>query len=160
MVNEMKTTLVQIGIILLLSGVVSLVANSVHPRKIPWVQDWSNHVEAKAKKLQIKVIPLSGALKKLQTQDVTFVDARPADEFEEGHIPGAVSIPFQSLMEHFPTAGSLIDSGRELVVYCKNSECDDSLMLAKELQAMGAKSLTLYVDGFELWEKHGGEVEP
>jgi rhodanese-related sulfurtransferase len=152
----MKTTLKQIGIILLFSGVVSFLANRVHPRKIPWVQTWSHHVEAKARKAGIKVIPLSVALQKFQTMEVVFIDARPTGEYEAGHIPGAVSVPFQSLDDHFTTLTGLIDSGRELVVYCKNRECDDSLMLATELQAMGVGNLVLYVDGFELWKKHGG----
>ncbi|VGO21410.1 rhodanese-like domain-containing protein [Pontiella sulfatireligans] len=155
----MNPTLQRIGIILLVSGVLAVVANSVHPRKIPWVQDWSRHVEAKATKQKIKVIPLSVALEKFQTLESIFIDARSAEEFEQGHIPRAASIPFESLDEYFPILGGLIDSGRELILYCKTRECDDALMLAIELQKMGASNLVLYVDGFELWEKHGGEVE-
>ena len=156
----MGATLKRVGIILLLSGVVALVANSVHPRKIPWVQSWSNHVEAKARKAGVKVVPFSVALQKFQSLDVVFVDARPVDEFAQGHISGAVSLSFQSLEEQFPTLGNLLDSGQELIVYCSNRECDDSLMLATELKAMGVEKLTLYIDGFEVWKKHGGEVEP
>ncbi len=155
----MKTTLKRIGTILLLSAVAAGVANSVHPHGIPWVQDWSRHVEAKAAKQQIKVIPLSVALKKFKSGEPVFVDARPADEFAQGHIPGAVSVPFQFLDERFQEVVDLIDSGKELVPYCKNRDCDDSLMLAIELQAMGCSNLVLYVDGFELWEKHGGATE-
>ncbi len=154
----MKTTLKRIGIILLVSGVVAGVANLVHPRKIPWVQDWSRHVEAKAAKQKIKVVPLSVALEKFQTLETIFVDARSTDEFEAGHVSGAVSVPFQSLEDYFPAIVELLDGGKELLVYCANRECDDSLMLAIELQAMGASNLVLYVDGFEAWEKYGGEV--
>lgn len=152
----MKTTLKRIVAILLVSGVVSVFINVVHPRKIPWVQHWSNHVEAKARKQGIKVIPLSVALQRFQTSEVVFIDARPVDEFEQGHISGAVSIPFQSLEEQFPRIGPLLDSGKELIVYCSNRECDDALMLATELQTMGAENLTLYIDGFEVWKKYGG----
>lgn len=152
----MNPTIKRIGVLLLASAVAAVVANSVHPRRIPWVQDWSRQVEAKAAQRKIKVIPLSIALQKFQGRDVVFVDARSTAEFTLGHIPGAVSIPFQSLEEMFPEVGTLIDSGKELVIYCKNRECDDSLLLATELQAMGCSNLVLYVDGFELWEKHGG----
>jgi rhodanese-related sulfurtransferase len=154
----MKATLKQIGLILFFSGVVAVVANSVHPRKIPWVQQWSNHVEAKAKKNGIKVIPLSIALQRFQSLEdpATFIDARSVEEFNAGHVVGAISIPFQSLEEQFPRIGSLIDSGQELIVYCQNRACDDSLMLAIELQAMGAENLTLFIDGFEVWQKYGG----
>ncbi len=152
----MKTTLKQIGIILLFSGVISFLANSVHPRKIPWVQDWSNQVEAKAKAQKINVISLAVALDKFQAADTVFIDARPEAEYAKGHIPGALSIPIQSLEEQFPVIGSLIDSGRDLVIYCRNRDCDDSLLLATELQTMGASTLVLYIDGFDLWKKYGG----
>ena len=155
----MKPTVKQIGIILLVSGVVSFLANSVHPRKIPWVQDWSNNVEAKAKAQKIKVIPLSVALDKIQASDSVFVDARPAGDYSQGHIRGALSIPVQSLEEQFELIGHLIDSGKQIIIYCQNRDCDDSLILATELKAMGASNLLLYIDGFDLWQEHGGAVE-
>jgi rhodanese-related sulfurtransferase len=155
----MRITLKRIGILLLAGGVVAVVANGVHPQKIPWVQDWSRYVEAKAAKQGIRVIPLSVALEKFQSLEAVFVDARPMEEFAANHIPGAISIPFQSLEEHFPTLGSFVYSGRELLVYCSSRECDDALLLATELQAMGAKRLVLYVDGFDLWQEYGGAVE-
>jgi rhodanese-related sulfurtransferase len=155
----MKAIAKQIGAILFIGGVAALLANTVHPRRIPWVQDWSIHAEAKARQAGVKVVPLSVALQKFQEGQAVFIDARPAKEFREGRIPGAVSVPFQNLDDHFLVLGELVDSGKELVLYCKSRGCDDGLMLAKELQAMGATKLVLYIDGFELWEKHGGAVE-
>ncbi len=152
----MKPTFKRVGIILLVSGVVAVVANSVHPRKIPWVQDWSSQVEAKAKEHKLKVIPLASSLEKFQTEDSVFIDARSEHEFSRGHIPGALSVPIQSLEEHFALIAGLIDSNRELVIYCRNRDCDDSLLLAIELQAMGADNMVLYIDGYDLWKKHGG----
>ncbi len=156
----MKSTTQRIGTILLAGGVLAGVVNGVHPRRIPWVQDWSRYVESRAAKQKIPVIPLSVALKKFQDSEAVFVDARPAEEFTAGHVPGAVSIPFQSLEDFFPTLGKLADSGKELVVYCSNRECDDGLLLATELRSMGAERLLLFVDGFDLWKKYGGEVAP
>ena len=63
------------------------------------------------------------------------------------------------LEEEFDVIVTLLDSGKELVIYCQNRDCDDSLLLATALQAMGTSNLVLYVDGFELWKKHGGAVE-
>ncbi len=156
----MRITLQRIAIILLAGGVLAVAMNLVHPQRIPWVQDWSRYVESRAAQQKIPVIPLSVALKKFQSSEVVFVDARPAEEFAEGHVSGAVSIPFQSLEDFFPTLGNLADSKKELVVYCSNRECDDGLLLATELQSMGAERLLLFVDGFDLWKKYGGEVEP
>jgi rhodanese-related sulfurtransferase len=155
----MNDTAKRIGIIVLASAVAAIVANSVHPRRIPWVQNWSGQVEARAIEQDIQVIPLIDALGKFSSTEVLFVDARPADHFARGHIPGAVSVPFEQFDALFPVIVDLIDSGRELVVYCTDRECDDALLLAIELQAMGCTNLVLYVDGFEWWKKHGGSVE-
>lgn len=155
----MNPTLKRIGILLLVGAVAAGVANGLHPRKIPWMQDWSRHVEAKAAKQNIKVIPLSIALEKFKASNTAFIDARSTVEFSNGHIRGAVSIPFQSFEEHFSELIELMDSNQELIFYCTHRECDDALLLATEVQALGCSNLVLYVDGFELWEKHGGAVE-
>ena len=152
----MKATAKQIGYILLASAALSVGVNVVHPRRIPWVQDWSRQVEAQAVKQDIKVIPLTVALERFRFGEALFVDARSAGHFAQGHIPGAVSVPFEQFDELFPALADLIDSGRELVVYCSNRACDDALLLASRLKEIGSSNPVLYIDGFEMWEKHGG----
>jgi rhodanese-related sulfurtransferase len=154
----MKATAKQIGYILLTSAALSAGVNAVRPRSIPWVQDWSRQVEELAVQQNINVSPLPVALGKHRSGESIFVDARSADHFAQGHISGAVSVPFDQFEDCFSVVIDLIDSGRELVVYCRNRECDDALMLAAELQALGASNLMLYVDGIELWEEHGGPI--
>ena len=113
----MKATAKQIGYILLASAALAAGVNVMHPRRIPWVRDWSGQVEAQAAKQDIKVIPLTVALERLRSGESLFVDARSADHFAQGHISGAVSLPFEQFDELFPVIVDLIDSGRELVVY-------------------------------------------
>ena len=156
----MNSSVQRIGIILSASAVVAVVANSMHPRRIPWVRDWSHQVEAKAAEQKIPVIPLSVAREKLSSGSAVFVDARSASEFAKGHIPGAISIPFEHLGDDYATIDDLIGSGRELVVYCKNRDCDDALLFVSELQKMGCNKAVLYIDGFDAWKRFGGKVEP
>lgn len=156
----MKTICKQIGMILLASGFLALMANTVHPHRIPWVQDWSSHLEGRAKEENISVLPFSGALDRHAVGESIFIDARSEEEFGKGHIPSATSIPLELLEDRFDTIVALLESGKELVVYCSSRTCDDALLLAKELKAMGAENLMLYIDGFDFWKEHGGEVEP
>ena len=155
----MKTTLKQIGIILLVSGFFALIANILNPGRIPWVQDWSHQVEQKAQEEEVSVVSVTAARNKFAEQGAVFVDARSADEYASGHIPGAVSVPFEELDSFFPVVLELIDSGRELVVYCSSSECDDGLLLSGELKQMGCSNVLLFVGGFDSWQEHGGAVE-
>ena len=46
------------------------------------------------------------------------VDVLPKQEFEEEHLPGAISIPLRRLDERAP---ELLDRSRPVVVYCFDS---------------------------------------
>ena len=145
--------------ILLVSGLIAPLVNLVHPNRIPWVQDWNNYVESKAKDADIEIIPLSVAHSHLQAGTHLYVDARSSAEYNEKHIPTALSLPFEDLHENFHVLEQVMASDRPVIVYCTNRECDDALLLAIELRDMGRSNLVYYVDGFELWEESGCPVE-
>ncbi len=149
----------QVLLIILASGLLAGAVNLIHPRRIPWVQDWGNYVEARAIQAGIEVIPLSLAHSFHQSEDHQFVDARPAKEYGKGHVPSAISLPFEHLDNQLPVLEQVLDSDKSLVVYCRNRECDDALLLAMELRDMRQSNLLYYVDGFELWEESGCPVE-
>lgn len=156
MVIKIKTTLKQIGMILFVSGFLAFIANTVHPRKIPWVQQWSDQVEAKARGEGIEVIPFSVALSTFRSQKAVFIDARSSEEFVKGHIPEALPIPFSNWEDSFMVLAGHVEAGNPLVVYCSNRECDDALLLAIELKAMGAEKLYLFIDGYDSWSSQVG----
>jgi rhodanese-related sulfurtransferase/biotin operon repressor len=52
----------------------------------------------------------------LKKGKVQLVDVRPANEFEAGHIPGAMNIPLQQLEQNL----GLLDQAQQVVVYCRN----------------------------------------
>jgi len=65
--------------------------------------------------------------------DVLVVDVRPSEEFEAGHIAGAISVPLDRLEE---LVGEL-PRDKDLAAYCRGSYC------------------VLAVDAVELLKKHG-----
>jgi len=154
-----KTILLQMLAIAGVGGLLGGVVNLVRPDGIPWVQDWENYVEAKAAEAGIDVIPLSEAYSFHNAGDHLFVDARSAEEYSKGHVPMAVSLPFEELDERFEALDQILSSEFLAIVYCRNRECDDALLLAVELREMGKSNLLYYVDGFELWETSGCPVE-
>lgn len=157
--RKVKTILIQILAIMVVGGLVGGLANLLHSNGIPWVQDWGNYVEAKAAEEGIEVIPLSMAHTIHQADSYLFVDARSAEEYGQGHILKAISLPFETLDEQFDALDLILSSEVPVVVYCRNRECDDALLLAVELKEMGKTNLLYYVDGFELWEEAGCPVK-
>lgn len=145
----------RILLILLASGILAGLVNLIHPNSIPWAQDWDNYVESKAKAAQIELLPLSVAYSIHEAGDHLFVDARASDQFAHGRILDSVSLPFQNMDDHFEVLMQLLETETPLVVYCRNRECDDALLLAIELRSMGQSNLSYYVDGYETWEASG-----
>jgi rhodanese-related sulfurtransferase/DNA-binding transcriptional ArsR family regulator len=58
-------------------------------------------------------------LARAERNEVVIVDVRPAEEFEAGHIPGAVSIPLNELDAKVVQ----LPRDREIVAYCRGPFC-------------------------------------
>ncbi|WP_372794440.1 rhodanese-like domain-containing protein [Pontiella sp.] len=132
--------------------------NLIHPHRIPWIQDWDNYIETKARDAGILVVSWAFAQEQFKEGRAKFVDARPFEEFEMGHIPDAVSLPFERLDDSFETLIELADADRPLIVYCRNRACDDGLLLTQEFQALEKTNLYYFVDGFDAWKEAGCPV--
>lgn len=87
-----------------------------------------------------------------------FVDARPASEYREGHIPLAWRIDHVKSDEMLkaPPLQFLLPSAEKIVLYCHGGNCEDSLLVAGDMRAAGIDQtkIHVYVGGFtEWWEK-------
>jgi rhodanese-related sulfurtransferase/DNA-binding transcriptional ArsR family regulator len=58
-------------------------------------------------------------VRRVRAGDVVLLDLRPRDEYEAGHIPGAVSIP----LEHLEDRLALLAAEAEIVAYCRGPYC-------------------------------------
>src|SRR5437867_7675813 len=57
--------------------------------------------------------------RRMRAGDVTVIDVRPREEFESGHIPGAMSMPIEQLKR-----GRVAPpKNREVVAYCRGRYC-------------------------------------
>jgi rhodanese-related sulfurtransferase len=100
------------------------------------------------------------ALKQLFDAGAIFiVDAREDWEFAEGHIRGAVSVPFNT-MGMDPAALEQLDAGgKPIVTYCGGGTCEVSLSLAWEMIGVGHAPIAVYMGGFPEWEAAGFAIE-
>jgi rhodanese-related sulfurtransferase len=91
--------------------------------------------------------------------NVLFVDARSQDNYADGHIPGAVSLPVGQFDE---LIGSFLDqhaAARSIVTYCSGRTCEDSHNLARLLSDVGFTHVSVFIDGFPGWEAEGYPIE-
>lgn len=82
----------------------------------------------------------------------TFIDARRADQFSKGHIPGSINVYASEFAEHIPAIAG-IPRDKLLVVYCDGGLCELSHELADELVTFGFKKVVVYTGGWEEWSK-------
>lgn len=86
--------------------------------------------------------------------DVTVVDVRPADEFDAGHIPGALSIPIPELKRRLRE----IPKDREVIAYCRGRYCVYSLDAVTLLRKHGYLARRAE-EGLPDWRAAGLPVE-
>jgi molybdopterin/thiamine biosynthesis adenylyltransferase/rhodanese-related sulfurtransferase len=84
-----------------------------------------------------------------------FVDIRPPDEWQEGHIPGALAAPRNNLESRFEAM--VPDRDQEIVVYCSGGT--RSAFAVKTLQELGYVNVANLASGFVDWKRNGHEVE-
>jgi len=100
---------------------------------------------------QPRLISLAQAYE-LYRDKVIFVDGRDSDQFEEGHIAGAVNLPYMHF-EQFAGRLARVDKNDPIVTYCEGAECDISIRLGNELFSKGYRKVFVFFGGWEEWRK-------
>jgi len=103
----------------------------------------------------VKTVSLEQAYALYQEGQGTFIDARPADEYAELHISGAINLPPDSLQAGGEPRLAAVAKDRHLVVYCGQASCDAALKVAEKLQSLGYTQVTVFLGGFRLWDEAG-----
>jgi rhodanese-related sulfurtransferase len=75
----------------------------------------------------------------VQQGEVTVLDVRPAEEYNAGHIPGALSIPIKELQQRL----SDLPLDQEIVAYCRGPYCVLSVQAVEMLRAKGFKAVRI-----------------
>ena len=89
------------------------------------------------------------------SQPPLVVDVRRRDEWDEGHIPGAVHIPRGSLESRIEKATP--DRERPVVVYCSVGE--RSAFAARTLGELGYEDVSSLNGGFTEWKRNGFPIQ-
>jgi rhodanese-related sulfurtransferase/DNA-binding transcriptional ArsR family regulator len=94
-------------------------------------------------------------LRRLVREDaVTVVDVRPVEEYEAGHIPGALSVPVPELKRRLRE----LSKSREVIAYCRGRYCVYSLDAVTLLRGHGYRARRAR-EGLPDWRAAGLPVE-
>ena len=90
-------------------------------------------------------------------EPLVLLEALPPMYFEDAHLPGARNVPHDQVDE---LAASLIPSkDTQVVVYCANLPCQNSVIAAKRLAQLGYTNVREYAEGKQDWIEAGLPVE-
>ncbi len=85
---------------------------------------------------------------------VTVLDVRPAEEYEAGHLPGAINIPLAKLEGRL----NRLPKNKEIVAYCRGPYCVLAFEAVARLRKKGLRARRLE-DGYPEWRMRGLPVE-
>lgn len=90
-------------------------------------------------------------------EDFALIEALPKSEYDHGHIPGALSMPLETLAAEAPK--QLADKSRKIVTYCASADCAASTKAAEILEGLGYTNVSDYVGGKQDWKSAGLRLE-
>lgn len=97
-----------------------------------------------------------GAVKKFHDAGAAvFIDARPKEEYDGGHIPGAVNLPYDEAVTDPARLESFDAQGKPIIIYCGGGTCELSMNLAWAMIQSGQKKLLVFMGGIPEWEGAG-----
>lgn len=164
MVN--RKTIKGIVILVGVSVTLALAVNALSPKGIELIGRWdtgqgvitANPTAATQRELE-EIDSVTGAKEIFDQGDVLFVDARSTENYKDGHIPGAISLPVGQLGERIGSFLKRYPPDQAIITYCSGRTCEDSHNLAQFLADAGFINVRIFIDGYPGWESEGYPIE-
>jgi rhodanese-related sulfurtransferase len=91
---------------------------------------------------------------KIENDEVTLIDVRPMEEYNQGHLPNAVSIPLSQIKEKI----YLLSTDKQIVAYCRGSYCVLAAEAVKYLKEKGF-NVSLSKEDINSWRAEGLPIQ-
>ena len=95
-----------------------------------------------------KMVDVSTA-KALHERDAIFIDVRLKNWFDEGHIPGAVNIPFSQFNDN--NLAKVVSKDQEVVFYCYGMNCEYANTASDRALVWGYQKVYYFTKGYPAW---------
>jgi len=102
-------------------------------------------------KLAITTAEVMAILAGPEAANYQLVDSRPDVKFQEGHVPGAISVPKATLEQNLDK----LDKNKTLIFYCGGLHCELSPASAAIAQKNGFTKVKVWYEGEPAWSKAG-----
>ena len=103
---------------------------------------------------ELEPVTLAELRRLIRDGEVTLLDVRPREEYEAGHIPGAISLPVAELNARSPE----LPKSKEVIAYCRGPYCVYSLEAVQLLRKHGYRARRAQ-EGLPEWRLSGLPIE-
>ncbi|MFY9944282.1 MAG: rhodanese-like domain-containing protein, partial [Desulfobacterales bacterium] len=111
-------------LLIVAAGLLALGVNHWRSDGIALVEDWSVDARFSGADGASLVIELEEARELFQQDTALFVDARPQVQYADGHIRGALSLPWQEVDRYFVQTAERLEDAAAIITYCDGDSCD------------------------------------
>jgi rhodanese-related sulfurtransferase len=117
-------------------------------------QQKENNLKTQQENIVINVSPKE-AMKLIEQDNLIVIDVRTPEEYQSGHIPGAININVND--PSFQEKAKTIDSNKKILVYCRSGH--RSTIASNQLKDLGFTKIYNLKGGIMAWEKENGKIE-
>jgi len=99
----------------------------------------------------MKTISIEDAYSSYTNNEAVFIDARDSAEYREGHIKGAINIPYDKFDQYYPVYEKLLTKDKKIITYCHGTGCGLSVDVARALMKLGYTNVYVMTEGWPGW---------
>lgn len=156
-----KQTAKEAFILILAAVGIALAVYAVRPDKIGDIPEAIDQGSTEQSGIEstFSEISIDEAARFLKEESVIFADARHADDFEAGHIKGAVNLYAMDQDAWLPGFLYATDPTFTIVTYCDGESCQLATELAEILHLNGFSNIFYLKNGWSRWRDGGFPVE-
>lgn len=99
----------------------------------------------------VRRITVDEAVKLVNSGKAVYVDVRSTEQYEKGHIKGAISMPQSQMVKRLRD----VPAGMTLITYCACSAEQSSGRAVLQLAAHGVKNAVALTGGWDAWNRKG-----
>jgi rhodanese-related sulfurtransferase len=151
------------AVIILAAAVVALVVNSLRTQGLPLSRSddtvSGDNAGNSDDAIAIEEISMQRAMELYRADTALFADARGGNEFNSGHIKGAVNLPVEQFDQWIDAFLENTDPGVTIITYCEGYYCSLAKKLALKLMLAGFENVYCLPDGWGNWNKFRMPVE-
>jgi rhodanese-related sulfurtransferase len=149
----------QMGSLLLLGLLLCLSVNLPRSESLPLMQTWSPEAQLSLENGDSFTISIDEAEALYCSQAAVFLDARSRELYDEGHIQGARSLPWDEYEKYYSPIMEGLPFDTPVIVYCDGVSCGLSKELALALLYKGHTNVRVLVNGWTLWQNRNLPIE-